>query len=68
MTIKELAISREELFTEDQFQLLIEALDDSAVEKLWMINDCRKKFHATSLSKKVKIEWYPSHKNLFKKW
>ena len=72
-TIEQLAVDKYLwAFTEDQFRVLIDAVDSSAVKKLWLcdrsnykrwfISDC------TLSRKNIDIEWYSDHYILYNKW
>ena len=68
-TMEELAIDHQsKYFTKDQFQMLIEGIDSSAVKKLWLYH------HKNLLSDfplsrdDVVIEWYYGSNDVYKKW
>ena len=57
------------IFTKDQFQLLIEGVDSSAVKKLWLYSDYKKLLSDCPLSRDdVVIEWYDDDNDVYKKW
>ena len=56
-------------FTKEQFQLLIEGIDSSAVKKLWLYNTYKKLLSGYPLSRDdVVVEWYKCSKDVYKKW
>ena len=55
-------------FTEEQFQLLIEGVNSSAVKKLWLHKDCKKLSDCPISRDDVVIEWYDNLNDLYKKW
>ena len=72
-TIEQLAVDKLPLdLTKDQFRVLIDAVDSTAVKKLWLNNNRHYKkwfsdFRLLKL-KNINIEWYSDYENLFKKW
>ena len=75
-TIEQLAVDKCSLFlggyfTEEQFRVLIDAVDSSAVQKLWLCDssDYKRWFSDCTLSRKnVDIEWYSSFNDPYNKW
>ena len=70
-TIKELVFDNELGFSEDQFQMLIKAVDNSAVKKLWL-NNCvsvYKEWMGNCLFSRndVEIVWY-NYADLIREW
>ena len=59
-------------FNEVQFRLLIDAVDSSAVKKLWLHHsNYRRWFSDCTLDlsrKNIEIEWYSTNKALYNKW
>ena len=56
-------------FTEEQFRLLIEGVDSSAVKKLWLRNGYKKLLSDCPLSRDdVVIEWYRNPVYVYNKW
>ena len=70
-TMEELAFNIKSLsrFTKEQFQLLIEVIDSSAVKKLWLNNDYKELLRDCPLSRDdVVVEWYNDSVDVCKKW
>ena len=71
-TIEQIAVDNHyHDFTEDQFQLLIDAVYSSAVKKLWLYDhgDCKQCFNDCTLYRNnVDIEWYSDYSDLYNKW
>ena len=70
-TMEELAFDKisSKTFTKDQFQLLIEGVDSSAVKKLWLHNGYKKLESDCQLSRDdVVVEWYRYSDNVYEKW
>ena len=56
-------------FTDDQFQILIESVDSSAIETLWLREYNKERLCVYPLSRKdVKIQWYDDHHLLLRSW
>ena len=71
-TIQQLAVDKPySFFTEDQFQVLIGAVDSSAVKKLWLYDysEYKRCFSDYTLSRNnVEIECYSNISDWFNKW
>ena len=71
-TIQQLAVENcSKNFIEDQFQVLIDAVDSSAVQKLWLhdFRTYKRWFSDCTLSRNnVNIEWYFYYNDLYNKW
>ena len=71
-TMEELAFNKFYVnvqFTKEQFQLLIEGVDSSAVKKIHLYHDYKKMLSDCPLSRDdVVIEWYDHASDVYKKW
>ena len=71
-TMEELAVNNSSYtkrFMKEQFQLLIEGVDSSAVKKLWLQNGHKKLLSDCPLSRDdVVVEWYNYFDDVYHKW
>ena len=69
-TIEQLAVDKYcHDFTKDQFQLLIDAVDSSAVKKLWLYDSFDYKcWFSDYILDRHNVEWYNDYYNLYNKW